>query len=698
MLDDGFFPEPAELKGRTATLLEKTETLRHTGFEPEKLAQAVVERQEELRTKLAPQLTDLLAARTAVRNLAATIQAVLLTMLGIALTVVGLFHSDFKYLDQLTDGVVFWTVTLADVALLALIVAVVAGMIQRNLARAAAQEDFDRALDIEIRPLLRSIINDWEENEAYGNEFDAQDGPALVELATEATISSRSFTQVREFIASHDSSAIGIAGNRGIGKSTVMDRLEQDKELDCLTARVQAPVLYDAAGLIRLIHVRLAEAATKHTSDGPSQPPPVLEMVRVVAKAVGAFFFAVVLMVTVLLEQDNFSSDNKPWEVGVASVLAIAVSGALVAYGVSRLLPAARREALLRSTSRDIPTLGRQQLAMLEHTTEVQTTSAGRLAIGRSFVNRQQQVKLTENTLTHAENVARLRRFFERLGVEANRVLICVDELDKMSKPDDVIATINSIKDLMHVPGVHFVVSVSTDAMHQFAMRGVPLRDVFDSTFDAVVTVRRMTFDEARQVLRRRTIEFPVPAMMFCHAWSGGVARDLIRTARACVDLRKNSATAIPIERLVATILRDDLVEILNAAVAKLRTADATKESKALYRVYHRLKTGSDPLTDEIDRSHRRVIDVALGEADGEAGAMAHALPQLLQLAALTAHLFATGRRPAEWRDDELVTRVEKLAEIRSALNVHPDAAAALLDETKVGLLGSIRMRLAKSA
>jgi hypothetical protein len=96
------------------------------------------------------------------------------------------------------------------------------------------------------------------------------------------------------------------------------------------------------------------------------------------------------------------------------------------------------------------------------------------------------------------------------------------------------------------------------------------------------------------------------------------------------------------------------------------------------------------------------VIDVALGEADGEAGAMAgamaHALPQLLQLAALTAHLFATVRTPAEWRDDELVRRVEKLAEIRSALNVHPDAAAALLDETKVGLLGSIPMRLAKSA
>jgi hypothetical protein len=52
---------------------------------------------------------------------------------------------------------------------------------------------------------------------------------------------------------------------------------------------------------------------------------------------------------------------------------------------------------------------------------------------------------------------------------------------------------VNGLKDLCHVTDTHFVVSVSEDALDSFALRGVPVRDVFDSSFDTVMRIRPFT-------------------------------------------------------------------------------------------------------------------------------------------------------------------------------------------------------------
>src|SRR5262249_11843897 len=150
----------------------------------------------------------------------------------------------------------------------------------------------------------------------------------------------------------------------------------------------------------------------------------------------------------------------------------------------------------------------------------------------------------TERELTHAETVQALRQFIDQLVALSDRsVVICVDELDKLARPEDAIDAINGIKDLFHLPKTHFVLSVSTDAMHNFAARGVPIRDVFDSAFDTIVPVRPLTIDESRTLISRRARDFSAAVALFCHAWSGGHARDLIRTSRSCVDFRRALGT-----------------------------------------------------------------------------------------------------------------------------------------------------------
>ncbi|MEJ3746660.1 hypothetical protein WEI85_25635 [Actinomycetes bacterium KLBMP 9797] len=74
------------------------------------------------------------------------------------------------------------------------------------------------------------------------------------------------------------------------------------------------------------------------------------------------------------------------------------------------------------------------------------------------------------------------------------------------------------------------------EALLSFAAQGVPLRDVFDSSFDAVISMPPLTFQECDDLVVRRASEVTSTAILFCYAWSGGNARDLIRSARHCVD------------------------------------------------------------------------------------------------------------------------------------------------------------------
>ena len=111
--------------------------------------------------------------------------------------------------------------------------------------------------------------------------------------------------------------------------------------------------------------------------------------------------------------------------------------------------------------------------------------------------------------------------------------------LDKIADGNQAIELINGLKDLFHIRNTHFLVSVSQDALISFALRGVPVRDVFDSSFDQVVRLKPFTPADSTELLSRRVIRFPIAAALLCHVVSGGLPRELIRTARSCVELRR---------------------------------------------------------------------------------------------------------------------------------------------------------------
>jgi len=208
-------------------------------------------------------------------------------------------------------------------------------------------------------------------------------------------------------------------------------------------------------------------------------------------------------------------------------------------------------------------------------------------------------VKLKSRTLSQADMVTELR---ELLTLFANnnpndRLIICIDELDKIDSSDHLIDIVNELKDLFHVQRVHFLVAVSTDALESFEKRGLSSRDAFDSAFDAIVHTDRLMLDESLSVVTSRAAGFAPLIAMFCHAWSGGLARDLLRAARAAVELQRRSIEGpLSVHRIVEHVIIADLTAAIRASMRSLPPDDKQVDSLwELQQALDRVRTCPEP-------------------------------------------------------------------------------------------------------
>jgi energy-coupling factor transporter ATP-binding protein EcfA2 len=174
------------------------------------------------------------------------------------------------------------------------------------------------------------------------------------------------------------------------------------------------------------------------------------------------------------------------------------------------------------------------------------------------------------------------------------RTLIAIDELDKMGSLDATQDFLNDIKGVFGVPNCVFMLSVSADALASFQRRGLPARDVVDSSVDDVVRVEPLDYAAASELLSRQVLRVPMPFLALCFALSGGLARDLIRTARTlfAVDNRAREDRAfrvktslpeggLPIGAASRWLVAADLVERARGTVTELNAIDDPKAAEA---------------------------------------------------------------------------------------------------------------------
>lgn len=427
----------------------------------------------------------------------------------------------------------------------------------------------------------------------------------LVETRRSEVIESRAVLNVLNFIDTHEASALGLAGQRGIGKTTILQHLVQTTaKAHGLAVMVTVPVLYEPEALVRRIYsefIRQASAEEPGFTPVEATPPPAraLTPAQVITVVVGAA--AAFCGVTLWSSPDAFRSWlSDPVRAAAGSLVAVGYVLMLVGLiePLRRLLRYRRlRDPLLRADhkSRRLEYVLHEAAGLLRW--EEERSSADEITAelpAKLFAStRSSSVKHTRLPIGRPELAQHFRRTVEEYVRHwenddhrvrtRRRVLICVDELDKIENSKSALNLVNELKDLMHIEGTHFLLSVSEDALRSFSLRGVDVRDAVDSTFDEVFEVRGLTASESHRVIVQRAPEFPPPLTRFCHAWSLGVPRDLLRAARHCIAVGADSTGA---RRQLGALVRDvvgtDVRDAVTAQLARTGVTNLSDNDRAL--------------------------------------------------------------------------------------------------------------------
>jgi hypothetical protein len=449
---------------------------------------------------------------------------------------------------------------------------------------------------------LRGAIERRTED-SYSTLLKVGEAPGLAQiLGDDYDVPTRATRQLEALVARMPGGSIGLAGPRGIGKSTLIERFcpptTPDRKPPLLATVVSAPTEYDGREFILHLFARLCETviggpdvraarldARQQAARGPLLRPrartpasvgvvvalAIAGALLVVAGALGLdseTFLIAGAACLVAGSTMGFLFHPRVWAsapLGIVGVALIATSlldwvvdpriawGAIaMASGVTFAAMLARetqeRRAASVAYSANVPfrrELVTSAYARLDDIEYQQTFASGwsrsvrgHVSAGPGEVGAEAGVTgtstLAQTPLSFPEIVARLRTFIRQAAVDAD-VRIGIDELDKIESEETAHRFLNEIKGVFGIPRCFFLVSVSEEAMSNFDRRGARLRDVFDSSFDEILHVPPLSFQEARDLLRQRVIGLPIPYLALCHVLSGGLPRDLIRVARALI-------------------------------------------------------------------------------------------------------------------------------------------------------------------
>jgi hypothetical protein len=291
-------------------------------------------------------------------------------------------------------------------------------------------------------------------------------------------------------------------------------------------------------------------------------------------------------------------------------------------------------------------------------------------------------------------------------------VLIAIDEIDKIESTEKAEQFLNDIKSIFGIHNCLYVISVSQSAMSRFERRGLPKRDTFDSSFDAIVRVPPFNLNDSKLLLNRRVIFLPVPFRSLCHLISGGLPRDLIRSCRQLFTVRKRSlppatddSHPVHLNQILREMLRDEIrskIEALYIEVKNFQTEEYLKEYldalENLKMITSEKSLDLDRLGDQANRfwQMENVLNAIKDEQQNERAERQALLGFARELAVYIFYLITVlellrvDAEAAEFPHKEIFNpenKVEQLAAVRQSLETNATVAFDTLRSLRQGML-----------
>ncbi|MEI7057101.1 hypothetical protein WBG06_14860 [Nocardioides sp. CCNWLW239] len=266
-------------------------------------------------------------------------------------------------------------------------------------------------------------------------------------------------------------------------------------------------------------------------------------------------------------------------------------------------------------------------------------------------------------------------------------VVITIDELDKIETVVDAQQFVNEIKSIFGAPGTQVIVSVSEDALNSFELRGLPMRDAFDSAFKHVFRIDYLSISDTRRILERMDMVWlSKPFVWLVYLLSGGLPRDVARVgAHLNAVARENPGARLHTvaQRLVAQDLAQRLTAFERTCGGKLQAYDATAapaEAMPEPAILHVIREIRRVARDGRLLSATELVDRAAAIRGIEGGGT-FASQVASYLCYCESVLEILDVEALEKETEEYEKLLPTLARARQSMAVHPDLAMELIDE-----------------
>jgi hypothetical protein len=303
------------------------------------------------------------------------------------------------------------------------------------------------------------------------------------------------------------------------------------------------------------------------------------------------------------------------------------------------------------------------------------------LAGGYAKQRAEQPVTLPELVDSFRSYSARVASWQQSEHGGEGRVVIGIDEIDKIRDSDRAEAFLNDVKAIFGVPGCLYLVSLSEDAMAGFARRTPSIRNTFDSAFDELVPVAPMTYRHSEQLLFKRVTGVPRPFIALCHVLAGGLPRDLVRAARALIDAAPDMGER-SLPDTAGDLIRRELDSLRQVSVRQF--AESSGPGSLLSALHDREWPGKSP--QEFTDAAAQMASTARDVESDQTRQLCQELVASLSFYATALEAFgpaALNRLVTSLKDHNYAI-IDDLAEARHAMRVNVGLAHRLLEQYRL--------------
>lgn len=571
--------------------------------------------------------------------------------------------------------------------------------LDESISRSEKKVD-DVILKKGILPEIRELINE-QLNPSYDLKLKQLSAPGLSEVFDPLyEIPTKSKKKLGQLLNIMPGGSIGLAGPRGAGKSTLMlsfcsDSGKKIKGCPVLSIITSAPVKYEARDFILHIFASICDKYLKNEAKPIKKESHLLRYKRLqyifpgtIALYLGLFLImgftdSIILIAAPIL---SMLASNK---LSTAGFFLIILSIILTYTGIKKYKQTITYEDDLISKKDDLIFLARESLDNIKFQRSYTSGWSGSMKFQILEAGVNNATTLSQKQMSLPEIIDDYKYFLNKIS-EKYTVIIGIDELDKLSSNENAHNFLNEIKAIFGLENCFYLISVSENAISSFERRGLPFRDVFDSSFDDIIYVDYLNLVAVKNLINRRVIGMPIPFMCFCYCMSAGLARDLIRTCRNLLELVRLTPNENSMSNLCGSLIKTDIMSKLNAVSIEAKEImlepAATEFFKDIKEIERKIDSIDSLLElvfnlqsniivlDQYQESEDRVNFSKINSLRGE-------IESYLYYSVTIMELFSNKIYENVFMDSELSNTFDMLVKARQFLSINPAIARSIITD-----------------